>query len=140
MDKDDLSQLEKYLSDSQLMESDLRKYQGVRNIHAVFQESVKSPSAEPLKWTPMDAVESAMGLASYVSPQLKIFLISEICEKWDYCKKRDKFNTQLALACAVFTYISGESAIANEIARVMPVALCVATLVQTDFLNQHCGC
>ncbi len=140
MTNEELQLLNSYLSNPDLLESDLRKNQGIQNIHNSFNAVSNSGKPEISKWTPLDIAELSFALTDYIAPNLKFFLSEFICEKWDFCNKKNKLTSNLVLASALFDYLSDLDQIVAKIANTMPLVLYVATLVQTDLLDEYCKC
>lgn len=133
---EDLALLEEYLNNPELFESELKKNQGIQNLS----RPLKFPKVESSKFNPPDLLEAAIGVASYLTPQLKAHLETVLCKKWQYCKNKTKYNNRLQLAVAIFAYLSSDGQTVQSIVKVMPLVLCTAVVVQNDYLNSFCHC
>lgn len=132
----ELKLLQEYLDNPDLIKSELSKNQGIKNLFKVVQPS----KADSLKMNPPDFVEIATGIMSYYSPQLIAQLEIFICNKWNYCKEKDKYHNGLAIAIALSTAILNDAELSSTIKSYMPVVLCVAGIIQTNKINKLCNC
>ena len=136
MNEKDLKLLESYLGNQSLIEAELQKNQGIKNLTKNYESS---NTDKMMKLTIMDFVEVGFNAGTYLTPQLKVLLEDEICKKWNYCKKKNKYNNRLNFAVALYNVLD-VSEIQTQVVIVLPLVLCVAYLVESEYLDKICEC